>query len=61
MKLKNRIIYLFILLFIGCSLFSSSYALKTGTVYLESNKETLEKDDEIEISVNLKEYKNSSF
>ncbi len=61
MKLKNRIIYLFILLFIGCFFFYSSYALKTGTVYLESNKETLEKEDEIEVSVNLKDTQTAAF
>lgn len=61
MKLKNRIICLFILLLLGCSFFSSSYASKTGTVYLEANKETLEKEDEIEISVNLKDAKTAAF
>lgn len=61
MKLKKRISCLFILLLIGCSFFTSSYALKTGTVYLESNKETLEKEDEIEISVNLKDTKTAAF
>lgn len=60
--LKNRIIIvsLFLLLLLLSS-FSSSYATKTGTVYLESNQKIIKKGEEIDITVNLKDSKTAAF
>lgn len=59
--MKNKIFSLFILLLIGGLVYGNSYALKIGTVYLESNQEIIEKGDEIEITVNLKDAKTAAF
>lgn len=57
--MKRKIITLFLLF--SFYLFNTSYATNTGIVYLESNKDTIEKGEEIEITVNLKNAKTSAF
>ncbi len=52
--MKKKILILFILI-INCLFATSSYAKETGTVYIESNYDVVEKGDEIEITVNLKD------
>lgn len=60
--MKRKLICLFILLLLFVSTFSKfSYASETGIVYLETNKEIIEKGAEIEITVNLKDVKTVAF
>lgn len=59
--MEKKIIVLFLLLLYSFYLFNISYATNTGIVYLESNKDTIEKGEEIEITVNLKDAKTSAF
>lgn len=60
--MKRKLICLFILLLLFVSSFSKfSYASETGTVYLETSREIIEKGEEIEITVNLKDAKTSAF
>ena len=61
--MKNKIINIFILIILVCSCYicNISYATETGTVYIQSDKEIIEKDDEIEISINLKDAKTAAF
>lgn len=53
--------FLSLLLFSICCVLNVSYATKTGTVYIESNREIIEKDEEVEITVNLKDAKTAAF
>ena len=53
------IIWLFIFIY-GC-FYNSSYALTQGTVYLTSNKDVIDKDEEIEISVNIENVSTAAF
>lgn len=53
--------FLSLLLFSICCVLNVSYATKTGTVYIESNSEIIEKDEEVEITVNLKDAKTAAF
>lgn len=41
--------------------FTISYASEIGTVYFESNKDIIEAEEEIEISINLKDVKTAAF
>lgn len=59
--MEKKIIVLFLLLLFSFYLVNISYATNTGIVYLESNKDTIEKGEEIEITVNLKDAKTSAF
>lgn len=59
--MKRKLICLFILLLIVISFAKLSYASETGRVYLETNKEIIEKGEEIEITVNLKDVKTTAF
>ncbi len=59
--MKNKIIIVFIIILMVYFCFNLSYATKTGTVYLESTRDTVEKGEEIEITVNLKDAKTAAF
>lgn len=61
--MKSKIINIFVFIILVCSfcICNISYATETGLVYIESNKESLEKDDELEISINLKNAKTAAF
>lgn len=60
--MKRKLICLFILLLLFVSSFSKfSYASETGRVYIETNKEIIEKGEEIEITVNLENVKTTAF
>ncbi len=61
--MKNKIINIFMLLILVCGFYicNISYATQTGLVYIECNKENLEKNDEIEVSINLKDAKTAAF
>lgn len=59
--MKRKLICLFMLLLIVSSYFKFSYASEIGKVYIETNKEIIEKGEEIEITVNLKDAKTTAF
>lgn len=61
--MKSRIVYIFalIILVFCCFVCSISYATETGVVYIDSDKESLEIDDEVEVSINLKDSKTTTF
>lgn len=63
--MKKTIIYiittLLIFLYIFCYLINTSYAINKGTVYLTSNKETYQKGEEIEITINIENQKTSAY
>ncbi|MCI8587556.1 MAG: hypothetical protein HFJ49_02965 [Clostridia bacterium] len=61
MKDKIKIICVIIYLFIICSIYSTTYAITEGTVYLQSDKSTFKKGEEIEITVFLENIKTVSF
>lgn len=50
-----------LILVCGFYICNISYATQTGLVYIECNKENLEKNDEIEVSINLKDAKTAAF
>lgn len=52
--MKNNLVILFIVIFIILAMSTTSFATKNGIVYLESNQDVVEKGDEIEVTVNLK-------
>lgn len=52
--------YIFIFLFL-VAFFKISYASTTGTVYLSSNKDRIEKEEEIEISLSIENAKTAAF
>ena len=53
--MKRKIISLLISIFVICIIGTVCYAVEKGTVYLESNQDVIEKGEEIEITVNLKD------
>lgn len=59
--MKRKLICLFILLLIVSSYLKFSYASEIGKVYIETNKEIIEKGEEIEITVNLKDARTTAF
>lgn len=59
--MKRKLICLFILLLIVSSYLKFSYASEIGKVYIETNKEIIEKEEEIEITVNLKDARTTAF
>ena len=61
MKDKIKIIGVIIYLFIICSIYSTTYAITEETVYLQSDKSTFKKGEEIEITVFLENIKTVSF
>lgn len=52
--LKSKVIILFVVIFSLLAMSTISHATEKGTVYLESSQDVVEKDDEVEITVNLK-------
>lgn len=58
--MKNKILISFILLII-CLFSTTSYAKETGTVYIESSRDVVEKGHTIEITVNLKDTTTAAF
>lgn len=60
--MKSKIInmFVFIILFCVFCICNISYATETGVVYIESDKEIIEKDDEVEVSINLKDAKTAA-
>ncbi|MBQ2937852.1 MAG: cadherin-like beta sandwich domain-containing protein [Clostridia bacterium] len=64
--MKQKIMIKYLIVFIGMLLvynllFNNSYAVTAGTVYLSSNKSALEKGEEVEIFVNIKNSKTAAF
>ena len=62
--LKNKkIIYLilYILLFVGVNFSTLVYAVTTGTVYLTTNKDSYENEENIELSINIKDIKTAAY
>ena len=57
----KRIVCCLIFLLIVCIQITTSYASNTGNVYLSSNKDIVEVDEEIEISLYIKDCKTISF
>ena len=59
----NKKIFYFICIFLGimCLFKNTSIATTTGTVYLQSNKQVIEVGEEIEITINIKDIKTSTF
>lgn len=53
--LRRKVITTTILIMLICGICTICNATQTGTVYLESNQDTVESGDEIEITVNLSE------
>lgn len=58
LKISNCIL---ILMFVFCLFFNVSYASTTGTVYLTTNQDILEKGEEIEVAVNIDNAKTAGF
>lgn len=52
--MRDKVIVLFIVMFAFLTINTISLATKNGIVYLESNQDVVEKGDEIEVIVNLK-------
>lgn len=50
-----------ILMFVFCLFFNVSYAFTTGTVYLTTNQDILEKGEDIEVAVNIENTKTATF
>ena len=59
--LKKKIIIILIFLFACCYFLNISYATNTGTVYLTSNQDIIEKGEEIEIILNIEDVKTAAF
>lgn len=59
--MRNKLIIIFFIFSFIFFINTISYGTATGTVYLESNKQVVEKEEEIEISVNLKDAKTAAF
>ena len=53
--LKSKVIILFVVIFSLLAMSTISLAIENGTVYLESNQDVIEKGEEVEITVNLKD------
>ena len=53
--MRKKIISLLISILTICTIGTICYAAETGTVYLESNQNMVEKGEEVEITVNLKD------
>lgn len=51
----------FVFLVVSFCFFNVSYAKNTGIIYIESNKSTIEKGEEVEITINLKDAKTAAF
>lgn len=59
--MKKKIITLLIIIFMLIGICNRHYALETAIVYVESNKNTVEIGEEIEITLNLKNNKTAAF
>lgn len=59
--LKTKVITIVILVLCICGACAICNAMQTGSVYLESNKNNVEKDEEIEITVNLSGNETAAF
>ena len=53
--MRDKVIVLFIVMFAFLTMNTTSFATENGIVYLESNQDVVEKGDEIEVTVNLKD------
>lgn len=53
--MRKKIISLLVSIFTICTIGTICYAAETGIVYLESNQNVVEKGEEVEITVNLKD------
>lgn len=53
--LKSKVIILFVVIFSLLAMSTISLAIENGTVYLESNQDVIQKGEEVEITVNLKD------
>ena len=58
---KNKVLIILILFFIYIISFYKTHANTTGSVYIESSKDIIEIDEEVEISVNIKNFKTAAF
>ena len=58
---KNRLIIILIIFFAYVNLYCRTYANTTGNVYLESNKDVIEAGEEVEISINIDNFKTAAF
>ena len=58
---KNLLLIIFFLFLINIISSYKTYANTTGNVYLESNKDVIEINEEIEISVNIDNFKTAAF
>lgn len=63
--MKKTIIYtgsiILIFLCIYCSFINTSYSINKGTIYTTSNKETYQKEEEIEITINIENKKTTAY
>lgn len=60
--MRNKRIFIILMFMISCCLFLNySYASNTATVYLSSSQDMVEKDEEIEITVNIENKKTAAF
>ena len=60
--MRNKRVFIILIWMIGCCcFFYYSYATNTVTVYLSSSQEIVEKDEEIEITVNIENKKTAAF
>lgn len=59
--MKTKVITIVILVLCICGACTVCWAMQTGSVYLESNKNNVEKDEEIEITVNLSGNETAAF
>ncbi len=58
---KNKFLIILIFFFIYIISLYKTYANTTGTVYLESNKDIIDVNEEVEISVNIENFKTAAF
>lgn len=59
--MKRKLITIVILILFLCGVCRICYAVETGTVYLESSRDILEKGEELEITVNLRDNDTAAF
>ncbi len=60
--MQNKKVFIILIFTIGCCyFFNYSYATNTATVYLSSSQDMVEKNEEIEITINIKNEKTASF
>lgn len=57
----NKKIICLCIFFVFCCAYQAVFALETGTIYVESDRDIVEKGEDIEITINLKETKTAAF